>query len=156
MGLDMYLSARLYTSEHNRDDANLALRTALATIPHPPTQESATELQIGVIYWRKANAIHKWFVDNVQGGEDDCGAYSVAPDTLKELRDICVDVSKHRFDAKAKAKLPPTDGFFFGSTDLDEYYYDEVKRTGERLTTLIGWMEANPMSGWTLEYSSSW
>ena len=23
--------------------------------------------------WRKANAIHKWFVDNVQDGVDDCG-----------------------------------------------------------------------------------
>ena len=29
-------------------------------------------------YWRKANQIHKWFVDNVQGGIDDCRPYPVS------------------------------------------------------------------------------
>lgn len=42
--------------------------------------------QVG--YWRKANAIHKWFVDNIQDGEDDCGYYEVAPEYLEDCEDI--------------------------------------------------------------------
>ena len=42
-----------------------------------------------IIYWRKANAIHKWFVENVQEGVDDCGEYEVTVEQLTELRDLC-------------------------------------------------------------------
>ena len=42
-----------------------------------------------VLYWRKANAIHKWFVDNVQNGDDDCGDYEVYWEQLMELKGIC-------------------------------------------------------------------
>ena len=43
-------------------------------------------------YWRKANHIHKWFVDNVQDGEDDCREYDVSIEQLHELRNICFDI----------------------------------------------------------------
>lgn len=29
-------------------------------------------------YWRKANAIHAWFVKNVQGGVDNCQSHEVS------------------------------------------------------------------------------
>lgn len=45
-----------------------------------------------VVYWRKANAIHKWFVDNVQGGIDKCRYYEVTKEHLEELRDVCAEV----------------------------------------------------------------
>lgn len=50
-----------------------------------------------VMYWRKANHIHAWFVDNVQGGNDDCGSYRVSDDKLRELNAVCrkvLDASK--------------------------------------------------------------
>lgn len=37
-----------------------------------------------IAYWRKANHIHKWFVDNVQYGVDDCGTYEVTEADLKK------------------------------------------------------------------------
>lgn len=43
-------------------------------------------------YWRKANQIHNWFVQNVQGGEDDCEFYEVSQSKLIELRDTCQKV----------------------------------------------------------------
>ena len=43
-------------------------------------------------YWRKANAIHKWFVDNVQNGVDDCGEYKVTKEQLIQLHNACNDV----------------------------------------------------------------
>ena len=46
-----------------------------------------------VAYWRKANQVHKWFVDNVQGGEDDCDFHDeVTKEKLEELRDICREI----------------------------------------------------------------
>ena len=48
-----------------------------------------------VMYWRKANAIHRWFVNNVQGGEDDCEFhFEVTKEVLKKLRDVCKEVLK--------------------------------------------------------------
>lgn len=41
-------------------------------------------------YWRKANQIHNWFVNHVQGGEDDCEYHNeVTKEVLEELLDIC-------------------------------------------------------------------
>lgn len=42
-----------------------------------------------VMYWRKANHIHNWFVENVQDGIDDCATHYVSPDDLKALLDAC-------------------------------------------------------------------
>lgn len=56
-------------------------------------------------YWRKANAIHQWFVDNVQDGEDDCQYHrEVTEDDLIELRDLCIDVVEHSPLAIGKIK----------------------------------------------------
>ncbi len=44
--------------------------------------------QIG--YWRKANEIHNWFVENVQDGEDDCCYHrEVTQEDLEELLNVC-------------------------------------------------------------------
>lgn len=45
-------------------------------------------------YWRKANAIHNWFVNNVQNGKDDCGTYPVHRNRLEELLQLCTKVLK--------------------------------------------------------------
>lgn len=44
--------------------------------------------QVG--YWRKANEIHNWFVENVQDGIDDCCYHNEATkEVLEELLDVC-------------------------------------------------------------------
>ena len=40
-------------------------------------------------YWRKANAIHAWFVKNVQGGVDNCQSHEVSKEQLTKLYLIC-------------------------------------------------------------------
>ena len=78
-----------------------------------------------LISWRKANQIHKWFVDNAQGGVDDCGTYEIQPNKLKELKDLCSKVLK----TKKTKLLPPQKGFFFGSSEVDEDYYSDLEIT---------------------------
>ena len=43
-------------------------------------------------YWRKANHIHAWFVNKVQGGTDDCSYYFVTKDHFLELKEACEKV----------------------------------------------------------------
>lgn len=86
-------------------------------------------------YWRKANAIHKWFVDNVQDGTDDCGYYPVSPAALLGLADLCRHVKQHPEDAPEL--LPTMGGFFFGDTDYDDYYWGDLQSTIEQIEAAL-------------------
>lgn len=130
-------------------------------------------------YWRKANHIHKWFVDNVQDGNDDCKEYYVSSEKLKELLDTCQQVLKASKLVKGKVYagtkwegekeirmeedgmviedstvandlLPTEDGFFFGGTDYDEWYLKDVEDTVKILEDALANEEAE------YYYSSSW
>ena len=103
-----------------------------------------------VAYWRKANAIHKWFVENVQGGVDDCGAYPVQKADLKKLLSL---VNKSLRSKKLAPKLLPTQsGFFFGSTEYGEWFFQDLNDTKKKLTEIL--KSDNAPDGWL--YQSSW
>lgn len=81
-------------------------------------------------YWRKANAIHKWMVENVQDGEaQNCVETPITHDQLLDLRLICSRVLEARNEAVSMELLPPVEGFFFGSTEIDECYYSDLEDT---------------------------
>ena len=103
-------------------------------------------------YWRKANAIHNWFVNNVQNGVDDCGYYVVPKDQLEKLLEIVKEVLADH--SKAKKLLPTTAGFFFGSTDYDEWYFKDLEDTKAQVTKTLEHMAVDPNS--TYKYHSSW
>ena len=70
-----------------------------------PTQEDGTSKRIEVGYWRKANAIHNWFVVNVASGEDDCSSYPVSQDQLECLRNLCHRLLIKKSENAAKREL---------------------------------------------------
>ena len=84
MGLDMYLTARVALA--GDESVSVEGLDSLGLTP------AAVEYDLG--YWRKANAVHGWFVRNVQDGVDDCSAYPVLIEDLRTLRDLCVKVLK--------------------------------------------------------------
>jgi hypothetical protein len=47
--------------------------------------------------------------------------------------------------------LPTTSGFFFGSTDYDEWYYTDIQRTVD----ICNFCLSLPLE-WSFEYQSSW
>lgn len=89
--------------------------------------------------WRKANHIHKWFVDYVQNGEDDCEKYEVTEENLLDLKSVCEEVLnlKGKDEEKIKEILPTENGFFFGSTAYDEYYFSDVEATIEIINNVL-------------------
>lgn len=109
------------------------------------------DLSEEVGYWRKANAIHKWFVDNVQNGVDDCGIYSVSKNQLEELLAACRLIESGA--EMAEKVLPTQSGFFFGSTEYDEWYYEDIKSTIDILEKVLA---ETDFSNQTITYHSSW
>ena len=106
-------------------------------------------VEVTCAYWRKANQIHAWFVKNVQGGEDNCGEYYVSHEKLKELLTTC----QQALFAKDPSLLPPQAGFFFGSYDIDEWYWNDIKETIKKLKRVL---ELPEMSKLSFYYTSSW
>jgi hypothetical protein len=127
MGLDMYLGKRVTVTKGGK-----------------PRQ---------LAYWRKANEIHQWFVDNVQGGEDECKPHSLDSDKLRELLSV-VDIVLTAHNKETAEKLLPTQpGFFFGSCEYDECYWSDLRRTKKMLEAILSEPDAD-MAEYV--YQSSW
>ena len=110
---------------------------------------SGVNVEVTCAYWRKSNQIHAWFVDNIQGGEDDCGEYYVSHEKLRELRETC----RQALFAKDPSLLQPRAGFFFGSYDIDEWYWRDIKETIKKLDRLFNLPDFDKLS---FSYTSSW
>jgi len=128
MGLDMYLRKKIYIGanfEHNEIAGEINITKGGE--PFKINMNKVTYVIEDWGDWRKANAIHQWFVENVQEGKDDCREYYVSEKKLNELLETC---HKVKADPTLAPELLPTQGgFFFGSTDYDEYYWDDIDLT---------------------------
>jgi hypothetical protein len=115
MGLDMYLYDMVITEEHSLAEMD---RSQLA-------------------YWRKANSIHAWFVDNVQSGVDDCEFYPVTVEQLKTLLDLCKKALNAPNIHESLKFLQPRSGFFFGPVDDMDWYLKDLRNTVEQLEGIL-------------------
>ena len=61
-------------------------------------------------YWRKANAIHNFFVENVQDGNDDCGTYNVPKSAIEDLAERC-DLVLQLLDRSPKKEVQYVCGY---------------------------------------------
>jgi hypothetical protein len=86
--------------------------------------ERIEEITEAVGYWRKANQIHQWFIENCQGGVDDCRDAYVSEEKLTALLGLVEDVLADH--SKAAELLPTQSGFFFGSDEYDEGYFSDL------------------------------
>ena len=141
--------------------------------------EKITNIVEEVAYWRKFNALHNWFVQNCADGVDDCRQMYVdrvkiqeLVDTLKEVK-ASLDKSGKKVvkietgwangekmyedgevyaDTKVADELFPTQsGFFFGGTEYDQYYYNDLVET---LAVFEGLLDND--SGADYYYQASW
>jgi len=187
MGLDMYLSKRTCVKNWDKmtADKRITVTVKRGGKPLPGIDKKRISyVEEDIAYWRKANAIHSWFVKNVQGGVDDCGTYDVTKGQLFELFELvttvlkaselvdgkiangytmetqpdgtyvkhdCIENGKIVEDPKVAHELLPTvEGFFFGSTDYDESYIQDLKDTKKALSQVL------KDEGDGFQYHASW
>lgn len=150
MGLDMYLHAKRYLWSYRDESEDKTIATEIQKIAKIPESFEVQEIIIKAGYWRKANQIHRWFVENVQSGNDDCGHYYVSRQDLIDLRDLCKEVLENR--ELAATQLPTTSGFFFGTTEYDDWYYQDLSETIEIIDKAL----TLDQHQWDFEYHSSW
>ena len=152
MGLDMYLYKKTYVKQWShqpkQDQFSVVIKRGGVTYPNIKP-ERVSYIQEEVMYWRKANQIHGWFTSNGQELIEEV-SYRLTLDDLKNLLDTCKQVSDILDKSKKKTiqvvngycggertfcdtevfdcvdevmeLLPPTQGFFYGSDEIDEYY----------------------------------
>ena len=159
MGLDMYLTTNVYlggwnhcTDEEKYRYQRVLAETRLADLVLSSSPDVTVE--ITVAYWRKANAIHRWFVENIQDGRDECQRSYVPKTELIKLMALCaMAVERYRAGDKdgAAAILPPQDGVFFGGTEVDEYYLEDLMSTLDQLSKLV--TDPRPLDFY---YRASW
>jgi len=185
MGLDMYLTAHIFVA--GSDFVPAAEKTTYAAVVKAcgisPTPDCPhLTIKIPVVYWRKANAIHRWFVDHCQDGNDDCHEAYVSREQLATLRDLCQQVAdtvetvegdvktgktyrngkvtQHTKKGRvicqtglAEQLLPTQEGFFFGGAEYDEFYLGDVEETVEKLNRIL---DDGSLQNCDFYYQSSW
>ena len=159
MGLDMYLSAKTYVNKHDYNQKHEGepvvtekfkqLTKLFPELDNPDIYGFEVSRVVG--YWRKANAIHQWFVQNVQRGEDNCQSYYVSTEDLIQLRGMCQRVLTDR--SQADILLPSQSGFFFGSTDYDEWYFSDLENT---VTIINNLLDSDQFKNYDFYYQASW
>jgi hypothetical protein len=152
MGLDQYLYAKQYTSESDyaRPEKFAVLKDVVGSdIKFLVKDSPSISVEMKVGQWRKSNHIHEYFVDNCQGGEDDCRESYVGREKLVELLDLCKQVIADH--SKANELLPTSQGFFFGSTDYSEWYFQDLEDTVSILENCLSMEDT-----WEFYYQSSW
>lgn len=130
MGLDMYLSKKTYVKQWDHQSPEEKYEVVVTKGGKPVDNIKSNKVAYIVEeagYWRKANQIHRWFVENVQRGDDNCGEYYVDREKLRELLELCKKVKSD--STLAEALLPSASGFFFGSTEYDEWYFNDIDNT---------------------------
>ena len=189
MGLDMYLYEEKYISRfkslaesHDTYQAEFEIASQVLNLAGLQSEvDGGVTVQATVMYWRKANQIHNWFVTNVSWACSEERTY-VSREQLMELRDTCQEVLdrtemepgkihagttwsadkgqvKHFEDGEvianpevAQELLPTTAGFFFGSTDYNQYYLQDLRDTIEGIDRVL----ANQAPDSEFYYYASW
>lgn len=164
MGLDMYLEKIDKIGDYTFEELmkfNNSIYDDEAILPEDIISAIKRTHQYGVEwksisdevgYWRKANQIHNWFVQNVQNGIDECEPHLVTKEKLEELL-FGVTKVLALGETVGEDIFPPSEGFFFGSAEYDSYYYEMVEHTKEVITKVL---DTTDFDKEIIFYRSSW
>jgi len=152
MGLDMYLDEEIYVGsyyEHRDVKGDISITVGGNKLDLPFNKIDTITIRIA--QWRKANHIHYFFTKSL---DDDRNTF-VQGGQLEELLFVCHQVKEslenqkliefikdnktykeYRDKEVALLLLPPTQGFFFGSDLIDEYYLQDILYTIEMIESL--------------------
>lgn len=163
MGLDQYLTRKFYVGgKYDHRHVTGEINIKIGDQQYNFDVKNVDYITESAGYWRKANAIHQWFVDNCQGGDDERRSVYVEREQLETLLAVvntvlksCTFAGRQHLEANkavCEELLPTASGFFFGNTDYGEYYYQDLLNTKQILEQNLDAKYAD----WEFEYSASW
>ena len=153
MGLDMYLE--MIPKDKEPKTAKEYFDKSEAAY------ESGLDYDTEVAYWRKANAIHNWFCKHCECLESEVLYKVTREDLLRLIGTICRVLNASEVDPEtnlikdssmAQELLPTCNGFFYGSTEYDNWYLDKLEDSIVELGKALSSLEDNQ----TLFYYASW
>lgn len=101
-------------------------------------------------YFRKVNFIYQFFRNDISKDYEAC---IVNKSRIGNLIDLCEDVLSHKGDEDyARDNLPTTSGFFFGSTDYDDWYWHDVKDCLKQMRKLYKSMDDDDFVLWDFSW----
>jgi len=163
----MYLTKKVYVKNWEHTKPEEKHRVTYAKGDEVPKEINPSYLEFEIGYWRKANAIHQWFVKNVQDDVDDCRNAYLELEDLEALLNVVTQVLEKViiengdvYNGESWSKdtghvvhytpgrvitnpevceelLPTQGGFFFGGTGYDEWYLQSLEYTKDILTKVI-------------------
>lgn len=157
MGLDMYLSVR----------RSLCLKKGKLTVNLDDKRGYADGLawddfgvsnritfEQNVCYWRKANSVHRWFVENCSsdGKTDDCEPCNVSVESLRDLHNICKRIVYMVSERKTCLKLNPKIKKMLAENEktkdekYDTYFKFDKNNLPRMLNSHIGFYDLNNKS----------
>lgn len=163
MGLDMYFYARKTTYKSfskwdNPDRANEVnypedLKTFSDYIYDRNFKSVQTETSYQIGYFRKFNALHSYIVKTFADGVDNCQDIILYKEDVEQIKKVLDDVLEANTEEKAKELLPTQSGFFFGGTDYDEFYFEDVKDAADLMQSFLDNFD---FEKYQLVYRASW
>jgi len=154
MGLDMYMYVSIYESRLDKNKKGRFYPKKLEEFEKDISARNflskQTKYQVG--YWRKFNALHNYIVKHFADGNDDCKPVYIGYKELELLRNICKDVLNNH--DLASELLPTQDGFFFGSTEYDDWYFKDLEYSLELFDKILEYCKNDTRAD--VYYKASW
>ena len=140
MGLDIFFHKRTY-NQHNPNEP----------ISIDEDGEKHYEEMPEIAYFRKVNFLMSFFdyyekCEDEGNMEGDCCYVPISEDEISALIDACSETIKRRKEIEKAVKegididdlpLQPESGFFFGSTDYDEWFFEDVKEVKKKFKAIL-------------------
>ena len=149
----MYLNKKTYTHNSYEEDENKHYKVIEPEGKNTIKNERLTSIEERLMYWRKVNCIHRFFLDQT-GSDHDKATIYLELEHLKELYHRIEQILENH--SLAEELLPTQEGFFFGSTEYDEYYFKDLEDTLEPLGEIIQELNQNDEILYDLVYIASW
>jgi len=127
MGLDQYINRKSYIQNWSFDKENKY--EVVVTNNGQPThikKDKVTYVTEELGYFRKFNALHNWFVQ-LADGRDECQEIIFYEENVDNLLLTMKEVLISKREDIALEMFPPVSGFFFGSIQIDEWYWKDLE-----------------------------
>lgn len=123
----------------------------------PSCKDATITITDEVGYWRKANQIMAYMsklyaIYHFDDPFPNCGKLTLEAEQLTELRNVCKQVLEN--PDLAPELLPTQEGFFWGSTEYDECYKQDLQHTVDMINSILDWEQGNKdkYPNWIISY----